>query len=75
MARMKRHLAVAVVALLLAPASLLAQDGATLYRRDCSSCHDMGVDRAPARDALQTMTAERVLAAMESGRIHRHRRC
>src|SRR5438477_4926443 len=27
----------------------------------------MGVDRAPARDALQGMTAERVLAAMEGG--------
>jgi polyvinyl alcohol dehydrogenase (cytochrome) len=64
MARMTRHL---FVVLLLAAAPALAQDGAALYRRDCASCHDMGVDRAPARDALQTMTAERVLAAMESG--------
>src|SRR5580765_5345768 len=44
-----------------------AQDGAALYRRDCAGCHDMGVDRAPARDALQTMTAERVLNALENG--------
>jgi polyvinyl alcohol dehydrogenase (cytochrome) len=53
--------------LVLVSAQAFAQDGAALYRRDCASCHDMGVDRAPSRDALQTMTAERVLAAMESG--------
>jgi hypothetical protein len=28
----------------------------------------MGVDRAPAREALQTMTAERVLTALEADR-------
>ena len=55
----------ALVVLVSAPA--FAQDGAALYRRDCAACHDMGVDRAPARDALQMMSAERVLAAMESG--------
>src|SRR5215467_327024 len=53
--------------LMLASTAAFAQDGAALYRRDCAACHDMGVDRAPARDALQTMTAERVLVAMESG--------
>jgi len=53
--------------LMLASTAAFAQDGAALYRRDCAACHDMGVDRAPSRDALQTMTAERVLAAMESG--------
>jgi polyvinyl alcohol dehydrogenase (cytochrome) len=53
--------------LVLTSAQAFAQDGAALYRRDCAACHDMGVDRAPSRDALQTMTAERVLAAMESG--------
>src|SRR5438874_13658173 len=67
---MPRHLTFVSVSLavflsLATPAS--AQDGAALYRRDCAACHDMGVDRAPSRDALQTMTAERVLAAMESG--------
>src|SRR4051794_16240495 len=61
---MKRSL---LALLLLGSTPVLAQDGAALYRRDCASCHDMGVDRAPSRDALQTMTAERVLGAMESG--------
>src|SRR5262252_9787615 len=52
---------------LLLPSAAAAQDGADLYRQNCAGCHDAGVDRAPARDALQTMTADRVLAAMESG--------
>jgi polyvinyl alcohol dehydrogenase (cytochrome) len=48
-------------------ASAQAQDGAALYRQNCAACHDAGVDRAPGRDALQTMSAERVLTALESG--------
>jgi polyvinyl alcohol dehydrogenase (cytochrome) len=55
------------LALLLSTVPAAAQDGAALYRRDCTGCHDMGVDRAPARDVLQTMTAERVLNALENG--------
>jgi len=30
-------------------------------------CHEGGMDRAPSREALRAMTAERVLAAMETG--------
>src|SRR5215218_1613491 len=44
-----------------------APDGAALYRDNCASCHDAGADRAPARDALRAMSAERVLTALESG--------
>ncbi len=62
---MMRYLCALLVVSTASPA--LAQDGAALYRRDCASCHDMGADRAPSRDVLQTMTAERVLSAMESG--------
>src|SRR5215831_11825061 len=63
---MTRHVFTVLAVLTLAsPAA--GQDGAVLYRRDCATCHDMGVDRAPSRETLQTMTAERVLAAMESG--------
>jgi len=61
---MKRYF---FVLLLLTSTSAAAQDGAAIYRRDCGTCHDTGADRAPARDALATMTAERVLAAMETG--------
>ena len=48
-----------------APAS--ADDGPTLYKQLCATCHDNGVGRAPTKDVLQAMTPERVLTAMESG--------
>ena len=51
----------------LSAGSASAQDSTTLYRQNCAGCHDAGIDRAPTRDALQTMSAERVLTALESG--------
>src|SRR5690242_21063875 len=55
------------ITLLLCAASAFAQDGAALYQSTCASCHNGGMDRAPSRDALHGMTAEQVLAAMETG--------
>src|SRR6187397_3487115 len=52
---------------LLAAAPASADDGPTLYKQLCSTCHDTGAARAPARDVLQQMTPERVLTALESG--------
>ena len=46
---------------------MAAQDGASLYKANCALCHDAGVERAPNREALRTMSPERVLAAMETG--------
>jgi polyvinyl alcohol dehydrogenase (cytochrome) len=55
-------------ALLVASVRLLsAADGATLYKEICASCHDGGADRAPNRETLRGMTADRVLDALESG--------
>jgi len=56
-----------LVAILITAVSASAQDGAAAYAQNCAACHDAGVDRAPSREALQGMTAERVLAALESG--------
>ena len=44
-----------------------ADDGPTLYKQLCASCHETGTERAPNRDVLRAMTPERVLTAMEGG--------
>ena len=46
---------------------IFAEDGPTLYKQLCASCHETGTDRAPSRDALRAMSPERVLAALERG--------
>jgi polyvinyl alcohol dehydrogenase (cytochrome) len=49
------------------PAFLHAQDGQTLYRAHCATCHDnSGQTRAPARDVLRQLTPERILDALEA---------
>src|SRR6201987_4939408 len=62
-----RHGGFFATMLFCAASVLAAQDGATLYQQNCASCHDGGMDRAPSRDSLKAMSADRVLAAMESG--------
>jgi len=69
---MTPHRIAAVVTLLLVPGTAFAQqpappEGAALYQRLCSNCHDNGVGRAPNRAAFLDMPAERVLAAVETG--------
>jgi polyvinyl alcohol dehydrogenase (cytochrome) len=44
-----------------------APDGAELYKRTCAQCHDNGTNRAPNRESFRSLSAERVLAAMETG--------
>lgn len=61
------------LALLLVVAPAMAQtpeqtpDGAALFQRTCAQCHMGGVNRAPDMDLLRAMSADRVLAAMETG--------
>jgi polyvinyl alcohol dehydrogenase (cytochrome) len=65
--RLPRHCACGFALLFLSAAPLTAEDGATLYRQICARCHDPAIDRAPNRDALQAMSPERILAALETG--------
>jgi polyvinyl alcohol dehydrogenase (cytochrome) len=58
---------IAFAVLITGAALASAQDGATLYQQNCAQCHDGGMDRAPSRDAFKAMSADRVLAAMETG--------
>jgi polyvinyl alcohol dehydrogenase (cytochrome) len=54
---------------LAAPAS--TQDGAALYAQRCSTCHDGGVVRAPARRVLSELTPERVVASLSADGLMR----
>jgi len=46
---------------------VFAQSGEALYNANCASCHEGGLDRAPARAALREFSADRVLQALETG--------
>ena len=53
---------------LLVPSPARAQDGAALYAQRCASCHEGGqVARAPARDVIAALAADRIVAALETG--------
>ena len=46
----------ASLAFMCSPVAAAADDGPTLYKQLCASCHDAGTERAPNRDALRAMT-------------------
>jgi polyvinyl alcohol dehydrogenase (cytochrome) len=65
-------LSIAVLCVSLALCSLpaKAQDGATLFKNYCASCHESeanGDSRAPGRDVLARLTPEQILQALEKG--------
>jgi len=47
--------------------SIAQQNGAALYSRYCSQCHDAANSRAPSRSVLQSMTLEEVLRTLSAG--------
>jgi len=55
------------LALALCAVSLLAQDGAALYKERCASCHDNPAGRVPPVSALRVMNILQILRALESG--------
>jgi polyvinyl alcohol dehydrogenase (cytochrome) len=66
---MNRIALLAICASIASVSEVFAQspDGARLFRENCASCHEAGIDRAPSRDALRALSSEAVLAAMETG--------
>ena len=52
---------------LLTAITALAQDGATLFKANCSSCHDAGIARVPQTAALKAMFRSTIRQTLESG--------
>jgi polyvinyl alcohol dehydrogenase (cytochrome) len=56
--------------LILGSVSVVAQDGAEIFRNHCSTCHRAGSSTsAPLPDALRSLPAQTILAALESGKM------
>jgi len=53
--------------LLLSTALAFAQDGATVYKQRCASCHDAPAGRVPPVSALRAMSTRSILASLDSG--------
>jgi polyvinyl alcohol dehydrogenase (cytochrome) len=58
---------VSAAAPVFAQAPAQPMDGNALVQRTCVQCHMGGVNRAPDMEILRAMSADRVLAAMETG--------
>ncbi len=56
-----------VVLVVCCAGALSAQDGATVYRNHCASCHDSATARVPPQSALRAMSFPRLLGALEHG--------
>ena len=46
---------------------LSAQDGASIYKERCASCHDMPEGRVPSLSAIKAMSGEAVYVALSTG--------
>jgi len=49
------------------PAASPPAPGADVYQKRCASCHDQAGSRAPTRDALQKLSAARILRTLDFG--------
>ena len=59
-----------VAVLVLGSFPVVAQDGAEVFRNQCSPCHRSGSSTsAPLADALRALPPETILAALESGKM------
>ena len=53
------------------PGLSFAQDGATLFKTYCSTCHEPADPGAPTRDVLSQMRPEQILQVLEKGAMRR----
>lgn len=54
---------------LILPRLISAQDGATIFKDHCASCHDMPVGRVPPLSAIKGMSPQAIYAALTSGNM------
>jgi polyvinyl alcohol dehydrogenase (cytochrome) len=64
-----RGCAAPTLILLVFSCPIAGEDGASLYKATCGTCHEAHIERVPDRKVLGDMSPEQVLAAMESGRM------
>jgi len=50
-----------------APRSASPPPGAEVYQKRCASCHDQAGSRAPSKDALQKLSAARIMRTLDFG--------
>ena len=50
-----------------AQSSVTGVSGADVYQKRCAACHDQAGSRAPSRDALQKLSAARILRTLDFG--------
>ena len=50
-----------------APSAQTSVSGADVYQKRCASCHQQAGSRAPSRDALQKLSAARILRTLDFG--------
>ena len=56
-----------LVFLALCATTVLAQDGAAIYKAHCAMCHDAGGGRIPPVSALRAMSSNSILQALDTG--------
>src|SRR5262245_23788986 len=63
-----RYVCLLVLTVVVLSAQVLsAQDGATIYKERCASCHDAAEGRVPPLSAIKAMRGEAVYLALTSG--------
>src|SRR5262245_57102503 len=62
-----RHVCLLAALLVLSAQIASAQDGATLYKERCASCHDMPEGRTPSIATIKAMSGEAIYIALTSG--------
>jgi polyvinyl alcohol dehydrogenase (cytochrome) len=59
----------ALLTLLLTAQAVYAQDGASIYKERCASCHDMPAGRVPPLSAIKAMSGEAIFIALSNGKM------